>query len=137
MLKNKPIDKFIFFFDGDCALCSRTVNYILKRDNSNLFYFSPLQGKTSEKILENKERMNLDTVILFTPDKIKYNKSDAIIKALSMLGGMNKFFVIFKVFPQYFRDSIYDLIAFYRHKIFKKNSFCPIPNNNQRKKFLD
>ena len=39
----------IIFYDGDCALCHRMVQFILARDSKFLFSFAPLQGETAAK----------------------------------------------------------------------------------------
>ncbi|WP_408613140.1 DCC1-like thiol-disulfide oxidoreductase family protein [Limibacter armeniacum] len=32
-------------FDGVCNLCDSTIQYIIKHDSNNLFYFAPLKKK--------------------------------------------------------------------------------------------
>ncbi|WP_414706419.1 thiol-disulfide oxidoreductase DCC family protein, partial [Salinivirga sp.] len=46
-LPNKPV----VFFDGNCGLCSRSINFIIKHDRYQHFLFCPLQSKTAEEFL--------------------------------------------------------------------------------------
>ena len=36
------------FYDGVCALCNRTVTFLLERDRAGVFRFAPLQGELAD-----------------------------------------------------------------------------------------
>jgi predicted DCC family thiol-disulfide oxidoreductase YuxK len=41
----------IILFDGVCNFCSRSVRFVLKRDNGGYFKFASLQGETAKELL--------------------------------------------------------------------------------------
>lgn len=43
----------LVFYDGECGLCDRVVQTLLKVDTHERFVFAPLQGKTAEKLLQD------------------------------------------------------------------------------------
>ena len=58
------IEQAIIFFDGVCGLCNRTVDFVLSEDRERKFLFSPLQGKTFQRIArDHPETMNVDSIV--------------------------------------------------------------------------
>src|SRR5688500_17962912 len=41
----------IVFYDGDCGMCTQSVDLILRADRRNVFWFAPLQGETARELL--------------------------------------------------------------------------------------
>ncbi len=125
-------DKTIVFFDGDCALCSRVVRFLMQRDKNRILYFAPLQGEVSQDILQlNTETFN--TIYLQSNSKI-YKKSTAALKAIASLGGIWSLSKILLLVPPFVRDSIYDLISRNRKTLFRSD--CRIPNREESVRIL-
>ena len=46
-----PTDAPIVFFDGVCGLCNQAVDFLVSRDRKHGLRFAPLQGETSQRLL--------------------------------------------------------------------------------------
>jgi len=129
-------DKPIIFFDGYCGLCSEFVDFTMKIDKRGVHMFSPLQGRTAEKLLTPAERDDLDTVVLFQNGR-KLNKSAAVFQVFKNSGGLWSALAVFSILPTFLTDAVYGLVAKYRYKIFGKKESCRVPSPQERKRFLD
>jgi predicted DCC family thiol-disulfide oxidoreductase YuxK len=128
----------IILFDGDCNFCNYWVNFILKNDIDDKFLFASLQSEYGSKQLEKHKISNIapDTFILI--DNENYHiKSDAAFLILKDLKHWLKAFSFLKIIPKIVRDFIYDIIAQNRKKIFRTKSYCIIPSDKIRRKFLE
>ncbi len=127
----------VILFDGDCNFCNYWVNFIIKYDNDDKFSFASLNSKFGIEQLEKFNISNLasDTFILIYNDNY-YLKSDATLLVVNQLNHWSKVFVFLKVIPKNLRDFIYDLIAKNRKKISFTQSYCIIPSERIKKKFL-
>ncbi|MCU0431187.1 MAG: DCC1-like thiol-disulfide oxidoreductase family protein [Cytophagaceae bacterium] len=125
----------IVYFDGVCGMCNAAVDFIMKRDNRQLFFFSPLQGETARKQIGLKELEKLDTVYYQKGDQL-YTKSSAALQIAWTLGGAYRLCMIAWIIPPFLRNLIYDFIAARRYKWFGKKEECRIPSPDERKRFL-
>lgn len=112
--------KHLVFYDGDCGLCDRFVQFIIAHDNKNQFVFAPLQGITAKKWPEVPK--DLDTVVLIenyeSNPKVSY-RSQAVFRVLNFLGGAWSLIGSLSIFPSFFFDWGYRLVARNRHSLFK------------------
>lgn len=133
-MPNETMDSIqnIIYFDGECGLCNKFVDFLISKDKKNILFFSPLQGLTASK--SSLFVQNEQTVILQTGTRY-LKKSSAAIEAISLLGGGWKLTKVFLLFPRVFRDWIYDVIARNRFSLFGKTS-CRIPKPSEKHKFL-
>jgi len=123
----------IIIFDGICGLCNKSINLLMKLDKNKIFQYTSLQG---EFIKTLNIEAGIDSIILYENGMIYY-KSTAILKILRSLGGIWVFINIFYLIPTFLRDSLYDIIAKYRYKIFGKTESCRMPNEGKKKLFID
>jgi len=135
-----PKHKYIILFDGVCNLCNNSVNFIIKRDKQNYFLFASLQSDAAKKILLQLNAKNylnsLDSVLLIK-DNVIYTKSSAALYILKNLNFPYSVFFIFIIFPKFFRDFFYDIIAKNRYKWFGKKDTCMIPTKKILDKFIE
>jgi predicted DCC family thiol-disulfide oxidoreductase YuxK len=125
--------KAIVFFDGDCALCNRSVQWILRRDRQGVFYFATLHSTTAESLQISQES---DSVVLFL-DHTVYTQSAAVVRILWLVGGWWRVLaVILFIIPAPLRDGMYRLIARNRYRWFGTQS-CIVPSAQERWRFLD
>lgn len=128
----------IVFYDGECGLCNRTVNFIIKHDRGRAFHFLSLQSSKGEEFLRTQgvEEILLDTLYV-THEGAVYDRSDAVIQIFKRLKGhgLCLFSFLLGVFPKRVRDWWYDLIAHYRYHLFKSSS-CPLMLPEERNRFL-
>ena len=134
-----PKNKKIILFDGVCKLCNSSVLRVVKYDKKNVFVFASLQSDIGKNIADylNIDTSKTDTIILFEPQVAYYTKSTAALKIANHFGGFWTFFQIFTVFPESFRDVIYDVVSRNRYKWFGKKESCMIPSPTLKHKFLE
>jgi predicted DCC family thiol-disulfide oxidoreductase YuxK len=114
------------------------VNFVIKRDNRDMFRFAPLQSDVAKEMLS---KFKLDdsvqeSVILVSGENI-YSKSTAALKIAKELSGRVKVLYPLILLPKFFRDVIYEFVARNRYKIFGKRDSCRIPTEEEKLKFLD
>jgi len=131
------LEKPLILFDGKCNLCNRTVNFILRNDNREIFLFSPYQSESGKKILTKLGFRNteLKTVYLIENDEI-YSRSTAVLLILKRLPFPWKLLFAFVIVPRSIRDSIYDVIAKSRYRWFGEMNSCRIPSEREKHRFL-
>jgi len=138
MLPEKFNDKKIILFDGICNLCNKSIQFIIKRDKKDVFRFAALQSEVGQYFLNKFEidRKRTDSMILIDSEENFYVKSSAalrIAKELPTISWMR----LFLVFPKFFRDGVYNIIAKNRYRWFGKKDECMIPTPELKAKFLD
>lgn len=128
----------IILFDGECDFCNYWVNFVIKYDHNDKFFFASLQSKYGREQTEKFNLSNLatDTFILIENDNY-FIKSDAAFIVLKELKHWLKVFIFLKLIPKGIRDYFYDFVAKNRKKIFFKKSYCLLPSDKIRKKFLE
>lgn len=128
--------KRIIFFDGVCTLCNGFIDFVIKRDHKNQFYFSSLQSNFA-RMQWPLQNQGLDSIILMEDQKV-FTGSTAVLRILFALGGWwNIFAVLASIFPVWFRDVIYKFIAKNRYQFFGKKDTCRLPTPAEKKLFLE
>lgn len=117
----KPSHKKIICFDGECELCDRFVNYVFQKDKSQQFFYAPLQGLESKRLL-GEEAKQLHSIVFFEGDK-KYKQSQAIAQIMKLLYPKTTLIVFW--LPYRFYNIFYRFLAKKRYKWFGKKT-----NNN-------
>jgi predicted DCC family thiol-disulfide oxidoreductase YuxK len=127
------------FYDGHCALCHGTVQFVLERDRTGAaFRFAPLQGETFQAQVPLEQRAGLpDSLVIRTADGSLLARSDAVVHILQRLGGGWRVPAsILAAIPRGLRDAVYDFIARVRYRVFgKRNDLCPIVPPDLRGRF--
>jgi predicted DCC family thiol-disulfide oxidoreductase YuxK len=127
----------VILFDGACNLCNSAIQFVIKHDKQQKFYFASLQSDYGQKILatHSLQTNDLNTLIYQDGDKI-YVKSEAVIRIGRDAGGWLKIAVVAYVLPLFIRDYMYNLIAKNRYKIFGMKNQCMIPEKGLQHRFL-
>ena len=134
----------IILYDGVCGLCSRFVQFVLKRDRKDQFRFAALQSNFGRNVLQ-RHGLNpdaLDTVYLVLdhgqPSERLLSRNDAATAVLEQLGGFPRLLTkLLRLLPRRFRDWCYRLVARNRYWFFGRYDSCPLPDPKDRSKFLD
>lgn len=124
----------IIFFDGYCVLCNGFVDWLLKEDKNKVLQFASLQGETAKRLLGPDIQVK---TIIYLRNQQQYEKSTAVLKVLSDLGGVWKASVIFILIPTFVRDAIYDLVARVRYQIAGKRDSCRLPTADEKQRILE
>jgi predicted DCC family thiol-disulfide oxidoreductase YuxK len=127
----------IVLFDGVCNLCSRSVQFIIRRDPKARFRFASLQSPTGQQFLE---RFHLPTDALYSIMLVRgasfLERSDAALEIARNLSGLWPIFYVFKVVPKFLRDPVYDWISRNRYNWFGKKDACWLPTPELRERFI-
>jgi len=127
----------IILFDGVCNFCDASVQFMIKRDPSGKFKYTPLQSEVGQKILaENRlSAAEFDSIILSENGKI-YKKSTAALRIAKELSGLWPFLYLFIIVPPFIRNAVYDFVAANRYKWYGKKEACMVPSPEVRSRFI-
>ncbi|MBN2825228.1 MAG: DUF393 domain-containing protein [Campylobacterales bacterium] len=123
----------IILFDGECGICSKSVEFIFSIDKKGIFYFAPLESAIAKEKLAQNGVNNPNPNTFYYLDKERlYTKSTGALRVLKDAGRGWQLLYVFIIIPRFVRDFIYDLIAKNRYRFIKKSA-CAMPS----KAFLD
>jgi predicted DCC family thiol-disulfide oxidoreductase YuxK len=126
----------ILFYDGDCGLCARSVQWCLDHDRRARLFFAPLQGPTYAALAIADKPTALDTVVLFDEGRL-HVQSDAVLRLLRHVGGgWSVLAALGRIVPRFLRDAVYRFIARRRHAWFGAADRCRLPTPNESGRFL-
>jgi predicted DCC family thiol-disulfide oxidoreductase YuxK len=131
----------LVFYDGECGLCDRAVQFLLRFDTKKLFAFAPLQGSTAGTYLQQlpPEYKQVDSMILIENYQTSFSKTFIMAKAVFrifwLMGGAWVLLGWLSFLPSILFDWGYRLVARNRHRLFSPDS-CTIPPPDQKDRFL-
>lgn len=134
MSPREPDTAPIVFYDGECGLCHRFVQFILARDHRARFRFAPLQGPTAARLIPGYAAA-LGSVVL-RDDTGVYQKSEASLRVIARLGGLWTLAAPLRLVPLGLRDAVYGFIANRRYRWFGTADACALPPPAARPRFL-
>tara|TARA_B100000963_G_scaffold297131_1_gene268515 strand:- start:63514 stop:63906 length:393 start_codon:yes stop_codon:yes gene_type:complete len=129
------IKKNIIFYDAYCALCDKSITWILENDNENEFQFCHFKSDFAKSSLKNN--FKTDSVSILTVKGEVISKSDATIFILYTLKKYRSFYIILKIIPKKLRDFFYDVVAKNRYQWFGKFDYCKVPSPKWKEKFIE
>lgn len=137
-MQKEAIPSKILFFDGECSICNKAVDFSLKHNPKQNIYFSSLQSEFASDFLQpyNLNPKDLDSVIFYEDGKI-FTESEAIFRLNKQLIGLrSSLFSFFKIIPRFVTDPIYRVVAKNRHRVIEKGKYCRIPTEEEAARFL-
>lgn len=128
----------IVFFDGICALCNKSVDFLIKNDKKRRLKYAALQSEAADYLLSNDQFQpaHPESIIYYENGRI-YEKSTAVLMILKELRQPWPVFSYLIIIPRPIRDGIYDIIARYRYRWFGKMKHCRVPDKLTREKILE
>ncbi len=106
----------IIFYDGDCGLCQRSIQIVMKYDQNKIMHFAPLNGETFRKFFGQKDS-ELKTLLFLREQKV-YERSQAIIEIGKLLGAQLRIAAyLLMTIPRPIRDYFYSQISSRRKSI--------------------
>ncbi len=151
---NTPTAKTVLLFDGVCALCHSSVNFIIDRDPKANVSFAPLQSDVGEALLtkynipskldtivrslkqKSKEQTNKSKTKVLIQDGNAYTHSTAMLRVLRLLKMPWPLLSVFLVLPRFLRDPFYKGVGAIRYNVFGKVDFCRVPTADSNRRFL-
>ncbi len=137
-----PADtRHLVLYDGDCGLCDRTVQRLLRADRHGVLAYAPLQGPTAAAVRARHAAVPaLDSILLLAdagmPGERLLARSDAALELARIVGGGWRLLGIARALPRPWRDAAYDFVARRRHRWFGRPEVCSVPPPATRRRFL-
>lgn len=115
----------IVFFDGECNLCNRTVQFLLRHNPSGDLSFASLQSELGSGVLKmaGYKSLSMDTLLFVKGNNI-YDFSTAAIKISAHLSFPFRLSGVLILIPKTVRDFIYKIIAKHRYVLFENKTCC-------------
>ncbi len=134
----QPAGSAIVLFDGVCNLCSRTVQFILRRDPGAYFRFAALQSPAGQRLLRQHGLSSeaLLSIVLIEQGQV-YVSSDAVLRIARRLEGAWTLGRVLLWVPRGLRDRLYQWVAAHRYRWFGQANSCLIASPGDRHRFLD
>ena len=127
----------VVLFDGVCHLCDGAVRFILRRENSTLLRFAPLQSEAGKALLmKYGYSENYLDGLIFIENKRAHDRSSACLHIAGKLKLPWKLFVIFLLVPKPLRDLVYRMVAVARYRRVGKKEVCSLPQGEDPARFL-
>lgn len=109
--------KYIVFFDTDCLICNRFIQFVSKHDHQNQVCFANFRDIITSS----------DSIQVYDTSTDKwYDQSDAVIHLIYNLQGWQRIIILGKIIPKFLRDAMYRLVAKNRLKFKPQKSYCDI-----------
>ncbi|MEZ4323382.1 MAG: DCC1-like thiol-disulfide oxidoreductase family protein [Myxococcota bacterium] len=130
----------LVLFDGDCAVCDRTVQFLLDRDPEGRLSYAPLQGPTGQAVLgRHPELRALDTLVFVeqepSGERVTVH-SHAVFSMLRALPGPWAHVGRLAWLPRPLTDLGYRTFAALRYRVFGKVDACRVPKPEEVARFL-
>ena len=128
----------VILFDGECNLCSGSVQFIIRHDPRHLFRFASLQGSFGQEVLKKYHlpAAEFGSFILLENDAV-YTKSSGALRVVKKLNRAWPLLYVFIIVPAFIRNAVYNLVAKNRYKWFGKKDTCWIPTPELSSLFID
>ena len=127
----------IIIFDGECNLCTGSVQFIIKHDPGAQFRFTSAQSPTGTRLLRERgfapER--IDSFVL-VDGRSHYVRSDAALRIARRLAGPWRLLSVFALIPRGIRDGVYRLVSRNRIAWFGRPAMCLVPSSDLVSRFL-
>lgn len=122
-------------YDGVCMLCNRLIQYLLAKDKNQILAFSTFQG-LPDVISKNGLQFPLEESISYYRKGSWWQQSTAVLLIFKDVFGPWHWSQLAWIFPRFFRDFIYRIIAKNRYRLFGKHAHCMLPSPEQKDRFI-
>lgn len=132
-------DAPVIVFDGVCALCNRSVDFVLRHERAARFRFAAMQSAAGAKLLQaHGLSAQAPASFLLLRQGHALTDSDAVIAVLRELGPTWRALgAVLRVIPRVLRDPLYRWVARHRYRIFGKRETCRVPDSAEAWRFIE
>lgn len=129
--------KDVIVFDGECVLCSRFFQFILRHDRDKRFQFVIAQSDLGTRLYKalNLSPTEFETNLIIVDGQI-YTRLDSLAAALGALGAPWSVLRFLRWLPDRVKSPIYRVIAHNRYRIFGRFDTCMVPDADVSARFL-
>jgi predicted DCC family thiol-disulfide oxidoreductase YuxK len=134
---NRWPDDDVILYDGVCVFCSRWIRFVAARDTQTRFRFTAIQSAYGARLAQafGIDPHDPDTNAVIHGG-VAYFKSDAALTVLSSLPGW-RWARALRLIPKPIRDTVYNLVARNRYRIFGKYQECFLPDAEFRARVME
>ncbi|MBX3145276.1 MAG: DUF393 domain-containing protein [Gemmatimonadales bacterium] len=112
------------------------MRFLLRVDRDGPLRFAALTSSYGQALLAARpELASPASIILVEADRITA-RSTAVLRIFRYLGSVWTLLLIGYLVPREIRDSLYDVVAHWRYRIFGRYESCPLPPADARHRFL-
>jgi len=117
------MSKPLVLYDGYCALCDRSVQFLQKRQQADSLEYASLQSSSGQRLLEtcSLSTEEFDTLVFYEKGHC-YLRSTAGLRLLRYLRFPWPLLYGLLLIPAFLRDPVYNLIAHNRYRWFGHSS---------------
>jgi predicted DCC family thiol-disulfide oxidoreductase YuxK len=130
--------RYLVLYDGECGLCDRSVQWLLRHDKQDVLRYAPLQGATARAFVERTDAF--DTIVFVEKGEdgaVRVShRSRAAFRILSRLGGVWRMISWLRILPLALTDLVYRFVAARRIRWFGRVDACRLPDPSVRARFL-
>jgi len=126
----------VFVYDAACVLCSRSANFVARRDREGRFMFADLSSAPAQDLVRSHglDPADLDAVVLVEGDHA-WTGSTATLRIVTSLPFPWWLLRPLLLVPRLIREPLYRLLARNRHKLFSGRT-CPEAHPRLRERLL-
>ncbi len=135
-MPNPSATEFIYVYDGECAMCSTFVRFLIAHDDDARFRLATAQSEIGRRFYREAGLCPdlMETALLIVRGRT-YTHLEVFTESLALLGWPWKSALVFRALPRPLANWLYRRIANNR-KIFN-GGVCPAPTPEIRRRFLD
>jgi predicted DCC family thiol-disulfide oxidoreductase YuxK len=126
----------IVFYDGDCGLCAKSVQFVLRKDKKHIFRFAPLQGETAAKLIGQLEGKPDTWTLILLDDTGVFDRSTGALKILQHVKWGWVLPTAALWVPLFIREGAYRFVAKIRYRVWGHADSCPLPTKSELSRFL-
>lgn len=130
--------KNLIVFDGECVLCSRFFQFMLRHDRDRRFSFATAQSALGQRLYREQglPTDEFETNLVYVDGRC-YQRLDAFAAAMRALPGLWWLLGLCRFLPGFVKDPMYHLVARNRYRFFGRTAACMIPSPDLRARFVD
>ena len=126
----------ILVYDGCCGFCSRSVQFILRHERRHDLLFVTRDSELGKR-LRRTHRLESVQSMLWIEGGQAFAESGAVLKTAGYLGGWwSRLAVLASFCPRFLLNGAYKFIAQNRRRLSSTAVVCPVPNPEQRNRFV-
>jgi predicted DCC family thiol-disulfide oxidoreductase YuxK len=129
----------LMLYDGECALCTGSVNFVLNHDRNKKIQFASLQSAPGQALLEFFGLPTQDfESFMVVEDNLCFTKSAAVARLGIHMGGPWKGLGrASMIIPAFLNDGIYSFVFRNRIRWFGRVDSCRLPTPELQARMLD
>lgn len=130
------MDRLILIFDGECNLCNRSIQFILRHDAHGHIHFATRQSPIGQTLLKDSDALDANSIVVLDGKRILTESTAAIRIAREFAWPWRAMSWVWIV-PRPLRNWGYRIVARYRYTWFGRRAECWLPTPELRRRFLD